>query len=99
MLKNHRNFTFVFLLFTFAHFLTLNKNAHGQLYFNKNKMSKANDTTIMNILNVLEYKLEKNIIEEIDYFILAHLIEVINERKKYLSIDDRPDFWYSRQGK
>jgi hypothetical protein len=86
------------LLLTIVLILTLTKYSHGQFYQNKPKMSTTNDTAILNLLNQLEYKLERNLLKENDYYVLAYLIKIINERKRYLGVDERPDYWYSRQG-
>jgi hypothetical protein len=86
------------LLVTIALVLTLTKNSHGKFYQNKPKMYGTNDTAILNLLSQLEYKLERNLLKDNDYYVLAYLIKIINERKRYLGVDERPDYWYSRQG-
>ena len=62
-------------------------------------MTSSSGTIILSILNELQYRLDKNILKENDLYVLAYLIKIIDERKKYLGVDERPDYWYLRQGR
>ena len=77
------------------------KHSYGQLMLEQKSKTNSNhltDAFLMKVLSILELKLEKSLFDESDMLVLAHLGRIINEKFKYLNVDRRPDFWYSRQG-
>ena len=97
MHQNPKKFTSIFFLIILLSSLV--KNGCKGAYMKNSVMKTSSDTIILNILNELEYRLEKNILKENDLYVLAYLIKIIDGRRKYLGVDERPDYWYLRQGR